>query len=239
MYQYFKSGVILVLAVVILCFSAVSAEANITTAEDIRITSLRSAVDRQEIACTEEEEKEFVVYIRKGLQELIDAGVDPELFADVTFAIYPNEVIKTGYMNTSSDSSGLAITEYGSNRVTIVLSMTSNYRVMYHEIGHLIALKRLNAIGADWSSVNTDGRRYMNLKKYQGFLSSEYQDKLPWELRIGEWYAEDVKQYLYEQVDKSKKKDKAFKIYCYSNLISAKRTAEVDALLAKVIAPAE
>jgi hypothetical protein len=54
-----------------------------------------------------------------------------------------------------------------------------------------------------WTEINAEGKAYLALKNYPGTyrLDAASQAALPWNQRIGEMFAEDIKAYFLDQYD--------------------------------------
>jgi len=76
-----------------------------------------------------------------------------------------------------------------------------NEVTLYHELGHVIYNKYLEAYGHDWENSNELGQKYLELRGYTITKLDELsQSNLAWEERASEWFAEDVKQFLVERI---------------------------------------
>jgi membrane carboxypeptidase/penicillin-binding protein len=89
----------------------------------------------------------------------------------------------------------------------------------------------------DWTKANTMGQKYIQLKQYSQELNSTFQRELPWNERLSEWFAEDIRQIMLEKIAESKgillpPNDSSFGIY---KGVGPEKTKEVNEFLEKLI----
>lgn len=190
------------------------------------ISSLRPEVPEDKIYCTVEEEQEYADFIASRIDALKEAGMDPNIFENLKIEIHPAYLISFQYFPEDTET-------YYANGLTrgrdaIVLSMGASENTLFHELGHVIEGKKLNVRGYNWTYANEIGQPYIKLKKHDKELTDEAQLKLPWEERLSEWFAEDVKHFIQEHVLKYQKTSDN-----WSGI--PERTEEVDSFLEQLI----
>lgn len=158
--------------------------------------------------------------IQKRLNKLQEIGMDPDILADVEFKIHPGPYIRTYWEGENKHYVNGTCSE-----TTITVVEKKDIEIVYHELGHAIHNKKLNANGYEWSEINELGIKYIEMKSYNKELNYDTQINLPWEDRIAEWFAEDVKQFLAERT-----KDD----YCYRG-VGPMTTQEIDKFLEQLI----
>lgn len=172
----------------------------------IDMDSMRDFLDSECINYCPKTEYEFSKEVEEHLYQLLGAGLNPKFIESVKFRTYPNYQIKyeadkenhfvTGYTGYARYA---GYTKNIEPEIIVVITVNSSVGTLYHELGHVVEFMELNTFGCDWENANEIGQEYTNLKNYTMPLDEETQSNLAWEDRICEWFAEDVRQVIYEE----------------------------------------
>jgi hypothetical protein len=132
---------------------------------------------------------EFAAYpnVRKVLQ-------------NIRIYVFPIEVFPAGVLGEPMPFSGVTLSSAPGDEIWV--GVNARY-VLPHELGHMLHYKLLGADGYDWSRIDAEGKAYLALKNYPGTyrLDAASQTELPWNQRIAEMFAEDVKAYFLDKYD--------------------------------------
>ncbi len=119
--------------------------------------------------------------------------INPKILDDVEIITYPFWFIPS---NNDGCCRGTAY-KHGEKYIIRLSLSGCEEETLYHELGHIISYKIANINGYDWSEVNENGEKYIKLKGYKiKDITGKSQGNLPWEDRISEWIAEDIKQVI-------------------------------------------
>lgn len=154
-----------------------------------------SIVLTEDVHCLPEEIQEFQEHIEERISNLISLGLRPDIFEDLKIEIYPAYYIP---YNGSGMDEVKGYTYPASSAIRLATSSGEN--TFYHELGHIIHYKVLGASGYNWQNSNDLAQQYSELKNYDKKLDFRTQENLPWNQRIAEWFAEDVKHFIQEYV---------------------------------------
>lgn len=171
----------------------------IGTAEAVPIKSLRDSI---EPSYSIQEEKEFTKYITETLTQVQDLGLKEDVFSNLEIYILPCEYLNVIYSTGEVKGEAVTISKPKENKIEIHITM-GNSRAKHsflHELGHVFEDNILSATGYNWAEVNSAGKLYKYLRNYENDMSGKEQLQLPWHERISEWWAEDVKEYLYYKI---------------------------------------
>lgn len=147
-----------------------------------------------------QEAEEFKEITEQRLKAIKEKGFNQEILNNVkiwvtTYQLMPGEKDNiAGYCDIRLDDDG----KYSGAKIAI--KMGTSEGVLYHEIGHIVEYLHLGVYRYDWINTNKLGSKYIKIKDYKEDLDREYQQKLDWGLRVSEWFAEDVKQILSEEI---------------------------------------
>lgn len=174
-----------------------------TSVMAMEFVSMRNQVQSSEISVSLEDENETINSYREHVDELKALGIDPYLLKNILVEVYPARILPSGFTgqvgrDTIYKPSILGEIAITRNIIEIGVDATSIH-TFYHELGHVIHDKKLNVDGYDWSNSNKLAQRYIELVNYDKKLDYESQIELPWEDRIAEWFAEDVRVFLTEK----------------------------------------
>lgn len=142
----------------------------------VELTSLRHETEIENIYVSPEEEDQNIKFIKERLDNLVTLGLDPIILENIEVKIYPGYSIKYKIdADTYEYYTGYASSKYDISRTnvlssTIVISNGSSENTLYHELGHIIADKKLGTYGYDWRFVNDHGNEYIKLKNYNQVL---------------------------------------------------------------------
>ena len=194
------------------CIIAVLIVLNFLSFQDFQETTAEILKTNTELEITDKE-------ILNKMNKLRELGFNPIILEGIKIEVYPGSYIKT-YQKGEKQS--YITGTYSSSTITIV---SEREDVLYHELGHVIEGCKLGVYGYDWTSVNKFGQQYIKLKSYDKELTSETQLELPWEERLSEWFAEDVKQFLAEKLGEES----------FYRDIGPEKTKDIDKFLEQLI----
>lgn len=176
-----------------------------TPTQAIEIVSMRSQLQPEEISITLEDEENYINVLKKHISEIEILGIDPYLLKNVKIEVYP----RSSFITEENLAQIVGCTGQVSLDETCILGdMTIQQNVIMlctqcwiigafnHEIGHVIHNKKFNVNGYDWFNSNELAQQYIELVNYNKKLDYKSQIDLPYEERIAEWFAEDVRYFL-------------------------------------------